>query len=110
MNPEKINTLHKTLDDVVSNHFVKQPDSFNNYINWELNAVIRNESSIRLTHSSGYLLLINLSGAHLTNPTMLYVDDNGRKTICDLLPCQARYRMLNYNDIVLTNVNINAAH
>ena len=107
MNPEKINTLHKILDDVVSNHLVKhQLDSFNNYINWELNAVIRNESSIRLTYPSGYLLLIKLSVAHLTNPTTSYLDDNGRVTISDLLPCEARYIMLNYNGTVLTNVNI----
>ena len=107
MNPEKINTLHKILDDVVSNHLVKhQLDSFNNYINWELNAVIRNESSIRLTYPSGYLLLVKLSGAHLTNPTTSYIDDNGRVTISNLLPCEARYRMLNYNSTVLTNVNI----
>ena len=107
MNPEKINNLHKILDDVVSNHLVKhQLDSFNNYINWELNTIIRNESSIRLTYSSGYLLLIKLSLAHLTNPTTSYLDDNGRVTISDLLPCEARYRMLNYNGTVLTNVNI----
>ena len=107
MNPEKTNTLHKILNDVVSNHLVKhQLDSFNNYINWELNAVIRNESSIRLTYPSGYLLLIKLSGAHLTNPTTSYIDDNGRVTISDLLPCEARYRMLNYNSTVLINVNI----
>ena len=107
MNPEKINTLHEILDDVVSNHLVKhQLDSFNNYINWESNAVIQNESSIRLTYASGYLLLIKLSGTHLTNPTTSYVDDNARVTICNLLPCEARYRMLNYNGTVLTNVNI----
>ena len=107
MNSEKINTLHKILDNVVSNHLIKyQLDSFNNYINLGLNAVIRNESSIRLTYPSGYLLLIKLSGAHLTNPTTSDVDDNGRVTICDLLPCEARYRMLNYSGTVLTNVNI----
>ena len=107
MKPENINTLHKILDDVVSNHSVKhQLDSFNNYINWVLNAVIRNESSIRLTYPSGYLLLVKLSRAHLINPTTSYVDDNGRVTICDLLLCDARYTMLNYNDTVLTNVNI----
>ena len=107
MKPENINTLHKILDDVVSNHSVKhQLDSFNNYINWVLNAVIRNESSIRLTYPSGYLLLVKLSRAHLINPTTSYVDDNGRITICDLLLCDARYTMLNYNDTVLTNVNI----
>ena len=107
MNPEKINTLHKILDDAVSNHLVKhQLDSFNNYINWELNAVIRNELSIRLMYPSGYLLLLKLGGAHLTNLTTSYSDDNGRVTICDLLPCEARYRILNYNATVLTNVNI----
>ena len=107
MNPEKINTLHEILDDVVSNHLVKhQLDSFNNYISWELNAVIRNESSIRLTHPSGYLLLVKLSEAHLANPATLYIHDNGRVTISDLLPCEARYRMLNHNGTVLTNVNI----
>ena len=106
MNPEKINTLHKILDDAVSNHLVKhQLDSFNNYINWELNAVIRNESSIRLTYPSGYLLLVKLSGAHLTNTTTSYIDDNGRVTICDLLPSEARYRMLNYNGTVLENLS-----
>ena len=50
--------------------------------------------------------MIKLSGAHLTNPTTSYVDGNGRVTTCDLLPCEARYRMLNYNGTVLTNVNI----
>ena len=50
------------MDNVVSNHLVKhQLDSFNNNIDWELRAVIRNESSIRLTYPSGYLLLIKLS-------------------------------------------------
>ena len=103
MNPEKINTLHKILDGFVSNHLVKhQFDSFNNYIKrcnmkW---------ISIRLTYPSGYLLLIKLSRAHLTNPTTSYIDDNGRVTISNLLPCEARYRMLNYNSTVLTNVNI----
>ena len=107
MNSEKINTLHEILDDVVSNHLVKhQLDSFKNYINWELNAVIRNEPSIRLTYPSGYLLLIKLSGVHLTNPTTSYIDDNGRVTTCNVLPCEARYRMLNYNGTVLINVNI----
>ena len=55
--------LETILSDVVENHIVKhQLDSFNNYINCELNSIIRIESSIRLKYDDRSIV-ISLSGA-----------------------------------------------
>ena len=89
--------LEATFSDVVENHIVKhQLDSCNNCINCELNNMVRSESSIRLKYDDGSIV-ISLSGAQLTSPTVTHMNNDGTVFTDDLLPCEVRYRELNYN-------------
>lgn len=100
--------LENVLLDVVENHIVKhQLDSFNNFINCELNNIVRSESSTMLEYEDGSLV-VSLGGAQMASPTITYTDLNGIIRESSLLPSEARYRELNYNGDILVNVYISA--
>ena len=81
------------------NHIVKHQ------LDWELNNIVRRESSIRLKYNDGSIF-ISCCGAHLTSPTVTHTNDDGTVFTDDLLPFETRYQELNHNRDVLVNVSI----